>query len=132
MLYCITVVISSCCLHLVGVVERARSRSNSRTRSTKRSRSSPPSSRRTTRDDFPTVTREEPLTSCYSESGSLHSIPDMSDRQQPEKVRVFIGYYSSVYYQLDLFTVFIWIYIHSSHISNCTELQSTWLCALLL
>ncbi|XP_042229657.1 protein MLP1 homolog [Homarus americanus] len=67
------------------VKDRARSRSNSRSRSSKRSRSSPPSSRRSTRDDFPTVTRDDILVSCFSEAGSLHSIPDLDDRQQPEK-----------------------------------------------
>ncbi|XP_071518225.1 uncharacterized protein osp isoform X4 [Panulirus ornatus] len=67
------------------VKERARSRSNSRSRSNKRSRSSPPSSRHSTRDDFPTISRDDVLVSCYSESGSLHSISDLDDRQQPEK-----------------------------------------------
>ncbi|KAK7080081.1 hypothetical protein SK128_023690, partial [Halocaridina rubra] len=65
--------------------EHTRSRSNSRSRSKKRSRSSPPSSRRSTRDDFPAITREDVLTSCFSESGSLQSITDMVEKHKPEK-----------------------------------------------
>ncbi|XP_069160712.1 protein outspread-like isoform X18 [Procambarus clarkii] len=65
--------------------DRARSRSNSRSRSSKRSRSSPPSSRRSTRDDYPSVAKDELSVSCFSESGSIHSISDLVDRQQPEK-----------------------------------------------
>ncbi|XP_069160161.1 protein outspread-like isoform X7 [Procambarus clarkii] len=67
------------------VKDRARSRSNSRSRSSKRSRSSPPSSRRSTRDDYPSVAKDELSVSCFSESGSIHSISDLVDRQQPEK-----------------------------------------------
>ncbi|KAK8748698.1 hypothetical protein OTU49_015953 [Cherax quadricarinatus] len=65
--------------------DRARSRSNSRSRSSKRSRSSPPSSRRSTRDTFPAVADDDVVVTCYSETGSLHSISDLGDQQQQQQ-----------------------------------------------
>ncbi|KAK8748704.1 hypothetical protein OTU49_015953 [Cherax quadricarinatus] len=67
------------------VKDRARSRSNSRSRSSKRSRSSPPSSRRSTRDTFPAVADDDVVVTCYSETGSLHSISDLGDQQQQQQ-----------------------------------------------
>ncbi|CAL4061322.1 unnamed protein product, partial [Meganyctiphanes norvegica] len=64
--------------------ERVRSRSNSRNRIGKRSKSSPPTSRRGTRDDFPIISKGEIINPCFSETGSVHSINDLDDAH-PEK-----------------------------------------------
>ncbi|XP_076038197.1 myosin phosphatase Rho interacting protein outspread isoform X4 [Oratosquilla oratoria] len=65
--------------------DRSRSRSTSRCRVSKRSRSSPPSSRRNTREDFPKLDCNDLKQSCFPEAGSHSSVSDLGYRERPEK-----------------------------------------------
>ena len=78
--------------YIYMITDRGRSSSNGGTKMGKRSRSSPPSSRRNTRDSFPHFLPEEDA-HCYSEIGSLKSLADLPDKNLSGRVSFSSNYF---------------------------------------
>ena len=70
------------------ITDRGRPRSNSSAKTiSKRSMSSPPSSRRNTCDNFPSIVQEEfNSDNCFSQNTSLRSLNDLAEKHLAYRV----------------------------------------------